>query len=283
MSCRDSKRSLPLTSDLKSGSQTRSVSAASSGTASPKPKVCKDMKPQVKVYGWVIGIILLLWFYTFALYAHDLVTGGSSQFGAIFGALNTLFSGLAFAFVIIALLQQQKQFEQQAFEATFFKLLELFRENAQLLQAPNGPEKTFRGKQVLAHKKSWLEKNLTQIKPEPNGKFSDASVKEVAVKFYKDHEYRLGDYFRILFHLLQHIRDAKCLTESKKQHFANLVRALLDKNEVFLLCFDGIQLESEAGMKRLISQFDMIKYLELGSLESHINIERFYTHLRTGE
>lgn len=247
------------------------------------------MKTMIKNYGWVIGIILLFWLCTFGLYVGDLCNSGSSRFGEMFGALNTLFSGLAFAFVIIALLQQQKQFEkqqeqsdQQAFEATFFKLLEIFRSNLHSLQASSGKDKIIHGKLVMGSLKAWLEQNLNHITPESDGKFPDAFVREVTEDFYKKHEHKLGDYFRILFHLLQHIRDAKCLTKSKKQHFANLVRAVLDKNETFLLVFNGIS-DSGKGSQRLISEFDMIKHRELGHFESLINLEHFYTHLRTGE
>lgn len=60
----------------------------------------------------------------------------SGVFGDSFGALNALFSGMAFAGVIVTVLLQRDEmhlsrlsFERQQFEASFFHLLELYSQN----------------------------------------------------------------------------------------------------------------------------------------------------------
>ena len=220
------------------------------------------MKTMIKNYGWVIGVILLLWFYTFVLYVHDLGNAGSGQFGDMFGAINTLFSGLAFAFVIIALLQQQKQFERQAFETGFFELLKLFRQNVDALQISSQKE-IISGKLVLGILKSKLESELRKLDFDENEKWSKDALEEAYGHFYKDHECRLGDYFRLLFQLMQFVKESKCLDAQGRRRYGNLVRAGLNANELFLLYFNGLS-EVGHGSRDYISRFRMFAHLNLG-------------------
>ena len=78
-------------------------------------------------------IIVLLWYVMGALiplYFNGMENG--ARFGDSFGGVNALFSGLAFAGIIYTILLQQKEIDdntkhqkKQAFETTFFKLIDL--------------------------------------------------------------------------------------------------------------------------------------------------------------
>lgn len=224
----------------------------------------------LKRYGWVIGLIFLLWAATFLLYTSNLGDAQRGHFGDMFGAVNALFSGLAFAFVIIALLQQQKQFERQAFENGFFELLKLFRQNVDALQIPipNRAE-PLEGKLVLGILRSKLEEALRKTKAEADGKYSKDDLKTAYARFYKDQESRLGDYFRLLFHLMQYIKDAKCLDSNERRRFGNMVRAGLNSNELFLLFFNGLS-DAGEGSRDYISRFRMFEHLDLGNMKAWI-------------
>lgn len=112
----------------------------------------------VILFSIVTGLWLLTWF---LLYGYDDAKRGT--FGDMFGSINALFSGLAFAGVIYAIflqkdelslqrrelemtrdelrgqkdamLQQQETMDRQRFENTFFHLLRLHRELATSIEA----------------------------------------------------------------------------------------------------------------------------------------------------
>ncbi len=97
----------------------------------------------VAKYGWPFALVVVLWY--IALKATPCWYGApnsSSEFGDMFGAINALFSGLAFAGVLVALFMQREDLRnqdkeikkqndtlaRQQFEATFFGLLKELRE-----------------------------------------------------------------------------------------------------------------------------------------------------------
>lgn len=89
-----------------------------------------------------LGIGALVAWMCFALFPFGVTLAGSAweaaaigQWGDSFGALNALFSALAFVAVLYTLRQQQKQIDEaaldqhmQRFERTFYELLRLLRE-----------------------------------------------------------------------------------------------------------------------------------------------------------
>ena len=89
-----------------------------------------------------LGIGALVAWICFALFPIGVTLAGSTwqastigQWGDSFGALNALFSALAFVAVLYTLRQQQKQIDEaaldqhlQRFERTFYELLRLLRE-----------------------------------------------------------------------------------------------------------------------------------------------------------
>ncbi|MGZ8158006.1 MAG: hypothetical protein ACXWT1_00890 [Methylobacter sp.] len=98
--------------------------------------------------GLLIFLFILL---TFAIYAgiilyltwpiSEVSVAKSGLFGDSFGVLNALFSGMAFAGLIITVLLQRDEmhlsriaFERQQFEASFFNLLNLYSKNLNEIQ-----------------------------------------------------------------------------------------------------------------------------------------------------
>ena len=78
----------------------------------------KKISEWIQKYGWVLFIlVVVVWIgYIFIMnmiYKSDADLNKAGTFGDMFGALNTLFTGLAFVGVVISLLQQNKALERQ--------------------------------------------------------------------------------------------------------------------------------------------------------------------------
>ena len=115
-------------------------------TTSEGEELEKSPKNYKKIISWSGIGVLIVWAATFLLYYFIDDEAKQGQFGDMFGAANALFSGLAFAGLIITLIQQReelslqrnelkqtrKEFEdqnktmkRQRFENTFFNLMSL--------------------------------------------------------------------------------------------------------------------------------------------------------------
>ncbi len=73
--------------------------------------------PILKIVITLAGVVLILWI-VYAVVAWLLFGGwgGSANFGDTFGAINTLFSGLALGGVILAVILQQRELTLQRLE-----------------------------------------------------------------------------------------------------------------------------------------------------------------------
>ena len=71
--------------------------------------------PQWRLICCVLIVVILLWLATPFIVKHLYpALAERGQFGDLFGSVNALFSGLAFGFVVIALILQNKELRQQA-------------------------------------------------------------------------------------------------------------------------------------------------------------------------
>lgn len=93
------------------------------------------------MYVLIVGAVIFIWYYigvwidtnvTAGETKDQLITAARGQFGDKFGAVNALFSGLAFAGIIITLLLQKRDLKEtrnvmghERFDNTFFQLLSL--------------------------------------------------------------------------------------------------------------------------------------------------------------
>lgn len=105
-------------------------------------------------------------------------------FGDSFGALNTLFSGFAFAGIIISIVLQSKElkatreevkgqkeefekqtavFNKQTFENTFFQMLQQHNELIKSITAKNSDNKTVYGREALQHCYSLMKEIIDEL------------------------------------------------------------------------------------------------------------------------
>ncbi len=191
---------------------------------------------------------------------------GSGTFGDSYGALNTLFAGLAFAGIIISIVLQsqelretreelrgqKEQLERQAFENAFFQMLRLHNEiaNSFKYRTPNPPQNLFEGKDCFAA----LRRDVKAFVADVN---NGASVEDRYAKFYFLHAHsNLGHFFRNLYQIVKYVdrSDVK-----DKKFYTNIVRAQLSSDELYLLFYNAL---SSLGRERFFPLIVKFQFLE---------------------
>lgn len=202
--------------------------------------------------------------------------------GDLFGAINSLFTGLAFVGLIGTMIFQQrelklqrkelrlqreevahtrieiagqreqmelqnKQMQKQMFEQTFFQMLRVFNE---YIQDINGPPRTGsdprRGREQIGYMVSTI----------PLYSHSTEEVAVTYLKTYKDHRDALGGYFRLLYNIIKYVHSSK---QSDKKLYTNIVRAQLTEFELYLLAFN-ISTKVGSKFKANVEQYDLLKH-----------------------
>lgn len=214
------------------------------------------------------------------------------QFGDLFGAVNALFSGLAFAGLYWALhlqseqldlqrtelalqreelaatrtelegqrLQLQEQtetFSLQRFEDSFFALLRVHGEIVSAMNLVNDNGRVTRSRDCFSVWFQRLSKAHAHHAIYPDGKTLEA-IQQVYNQFYKDHQAELGHYFRHLYHIIKFVKQS---TIADKHKYTSLVRAQLSGFEHLMLFYNGL---SEYGIKKfkpLIEEFQLLENL----------------------
>lgn len=199
----------------------------------------------------------------------DLMTFGSSfgTFGDSFGALNTLFSGLAFAGIIISIFLQSEEltetreeikaqkeefekqtavFNQQTFENTFFKMLNLHNEVVQSIvftkKSNNENTEIYSGRSSFKHLCETLKVMLSHVNfyRQTKNKIL-ASIPalqtpcEAYYYFYIEYGSQLGNYFGNIYQILKFIDSSEIIKQEGKNFYINLLRTQISSNELLLL------------------------------------------------
>lgn len=243
----------------------------------------------------------------------ELSISNSGVFGDSFGLLTSLFSGLAFAGLIITIVMQKKELalqreelsltreelsgqkqEMQAqnetlkvqrFENTFFKMLE-FLENCRNDVFYQSQGSSFEGKDAIKQ----LYERYTKVHlgeyiiEHHNQKWmfkEDCKTEEGIVReyneFYKQYGDELGQYYRTLYNVLKLVDRANFLDE--KTIYTNLVRAQLSRYELSLLFYNCLSDYGREKMVPLVKDYKILKHLEPSVLpEDNLNIwQKFNT------
>lgn len=183
--------------------------------------------------------------------ATDLTKLGT--FGDSFGALNTLFSGLAFAAIVVSIYIQSKELEatredvhaqkiqqiKQSFESSFFQLLQF---NTQIINN-------------FSYLSPFTQANIINVVPVVGLKcfekmredFSSVclnsdhwgtSSEERYNKFYSKFAHdQLGHYFRNLYQIVKLVDTSNI---DDKKFYSNIIRAQLSTHELYLLFYNGL-------------------------------------------
>lgn len=240
----------------------------------------------------VLILVWLAWVLQKAVFYHLGIIWEPStigQWGDSFGALNALFSALAFVAVLFTLKQQrddlarqQRQIfnaeqnqHRQRFEDNFFQLLNVIRENRQdvrfinsdeYLQAnPKATRRNKRGHQAFRaayrEMRYWI-----RIKKRSGSSLNRQQLAELyAEKVHSRYESTLGAYFRLVYETLDRVERDTHLNAQEKDEFGNLVRGQMTSFEASIAGCNALN-DFAKDFGRLLVRFRLLKYARAGDV-----------------
>lgn len=241
---------------------------------------------------WIAAAVVGLWLITgFVLYDKVDATamwGNRGTFGDMFGSVNALFSGLAFAGIIFTVLLQRqelqlqrkeiiasrdelagqrmqleaqsKTFILQRFEGTFFQMLQLHSQSLSAMDIRLNGGATVHGRDCFAYLHKRLNDELELFARSPGETAPEILATKAYEAFYQDWRNDLGHHFRSLYNLVKYVDKAR-LSGEDARFYTNLVRAQLADKEVTLLFYDGLSAYGRDKFKPLIEKYGLLKHL----------------------
>ncbi len=233
----------------------------------------------------VTVLVIVVWALSGVL-IYDYAGAERGIFGDMFGAINALFSGLAFAGVLYAIMLQRTdlrlqkhehelsraemaaQREQliaqnetlrlQSFENTFFQLLRLHNDivnSIDLVRAGTGVV-TARGRDCFRVFYAQFHKRWQEEREDDAAIEELERIRRTYNHFYLAIEAEAGHYFLTLYNLVKFIDDS---TVTDKKRYTNLVRAHLSSYEVALLFYSYLSEKGSAKFKPLVERYGLLK------------------------
>lgn len=256
--------------------------------------------------GAFIGVLVLLglcWFLIDYLIDSNEVRG---QFGDKFGSINALFSGLAFAGLIVTLIQQKqelslqreelqetrkelscqsKEFEEQnkiiryqRFESSFFSLIEAFNQlrNNLSYRTSDGAERYVKESNGIKLFRDFYE-SKTMFLQGLNHEvvYGVKSMMEINPNnIHKANDIGVFDhYFRCLYRIIKYVDRSKLIENSDRYEYIALVRSLLSDYELVMLFYNCLG-EEGGKSKILVEKYSILKNLNIKLLadQKHRNL-----------
>jgi Putative phage abortive infection protein len=242
----------------------------------------------------------------------------NGQFGDSYGALNTLFSGMAFAALGYTMWMQRSELAEtreilrsqkeeaeeqnrtlarQTFENTFFQLLRMHNDNlssmdlrrsrvaeiSSLLSASTGGEVYAVGRECFStfynkFKIAYSEYQTTNINRSINDEL--AIINHAYQSMFNYYEADLGHYFRTLYHIVKLI-DQNGIGD--KKFYTNLVRAQLSKFEICLIFYNGLSFNGATKFKLLIEKYKFLHNLNIDELAKPDEHKKLYQQEAFGD
>jgi hypothetical protein len=220
---------------------------------------------------FIFPVVLALW-----LWIPGCLSNGD------YAPVNALFSGLAFAGLIIAILSQRKelqsqrrelartreemqgqkrQMEIQNFENKFFQMLAMWREIRDDF-AHNYLYRSFLGFEGLLQEVLLsLEISLSQIRGDGMRLPVQVMIDEGIQAFYGRPRDSVSIYLRALYNVLKVVDEADIGFESQK-FYSEIVTIQLSQRELVVVFYDCLSESGHAEFKPLIEKYSLLKYLD---------------------
>lgn len=240
----------------------------------------------------IVAVVLLwgfypVWSYIYKDWFANTWLSEMGVFGDSFGALNTLFSGLAFTGIIISIIiqsqelsetrkdinRQIREFEsqtevlkKQAFENTFFQMLTVFRSNLDISYINERNEnddsmEVFTGRRMF-NKILRKVRSMFFIRMKRKGYTPLKAIRFVYATIDSTHGESVGPYFRILYQMLRFI-DESNMTHVEKKLYSNIVRSQISSHELCIAFFCGLSVHGDGLLKMYLEKYEFFEHLEL--------------------
>ena len=239
--------------------------------------------------------IVLLWLITPISYwmgeHYPLIdVGPRGTFGDSFGAINSLFTGLALIGVAITGYLQQRDIEQQQnelkqqnktlkiqnFEHSFFSMLSAFNDITNSLQLYSEQNQYTRGRDCLRVFHKRLLNKLKKYDEETlASKTSDTNELHLTVMYdlwWEKHRTKLSHYFRTLFHIVKFVHEAEI---EDKEKYLKIVRAQLSDQEQALLFYNCLGSPGK-DFRQFVSDYALVKHVPDEFLVNQNHKTKFY-------
>lgn len=252
----------------------------------------------IRPFIFLLGGVIAIWVISgIALYP-DVANRGT--FGDMFGAVNSLFSGLAFASLVYTILLQRKELQLQRqelvytraelagqkqqmslqndvlkiqnFENTFFQLVRLLNDIVNSIDLVDGQGKVTHGRDCLSTFYRRFVSDYHQLRKNYPSSNELRVIQQSYTHFNQRYQNELGHYFRTLYNIIKFVRNSDV---GDKNLYTNLVRAQLSSQELLLLFYVGLSEEGYQKFKPLIEEFALLKNVPM---EAVIH-PQFHPHL----
>jgi hypothetical protein len=206
--------------------------------------------------------------------------------GDMFGVVNALFSGLAFAGIIYTVLLQSRELQLQrrelsltraelegqklqlaaqnetlrreSFEHTFFALLRLLNDILASMDVRGGDGQTVKGRDCFRA----FCKRLRACYAELDVQMAQAAelerINAAYHRFFEENQAELEHYFRSLYNTVKFVKESDV---RDKRFYTNLIRSQLSSYEVVLLFYSCLSDFGRDKFKPLIEEFALLEAL----------------------
>lgn len=200
-----------------------------------------------------------------------------AEFGNLFGGINTLFAGLAFAALVVTLLLQQRALrlqradleaqrveaarqnarqERQAFEAMLVQLIGFHHTIAKEMHVRMGGQDVD-GQPAFRMLADELSGYVSTKAQEVGVQHAIVVAQNGYEAFHQRYRGALDHYFRNLYHIVKFIDQSEM---AQPQIYSSLLRAQLSPSELLLLFYDGLTPYGEK-FKPLIEKYALLEQL----------------------
>lgn len=239
--------------------------------------------------GILFFLVISVWYFSWQYIDNSILskefglsdTEARGLFGDKFGAINALFSALAFAGIIFTIFLQKRELKlqreemeetrgefikqnetliHQKFENTFFQLLKLLNTNIDSIDLRDRESGELKNTGRDCFKEIYeyclkISKNNEKEDYDPSLEKTLNVYNEIYDMFKSD----LSHYFRTLYHIIKFIDQSNI--DNKKQ-YTSIVRAQLSSYEQSLLFYNCLHSNGQEKFKPLIEKYSLFKNID---------------------
>lgn len=259
-------------------------------------------------------LVVVLWFSSWLIITHYIKDPtNQGTFGDTFGAINALFSGLAFAGLIATLLyqkeelklqreelqqtreelkgqreefeEQNKTLKRQRFENTFFNMLSLQQEITNNLFYQYEKEIdghinlcTYKGREIFKEIYEFAQFTYDGLIYPKNAGLKLILEKNGYTAYTAVSETnRFDHYFRHLYRIFKYVDTTDLISDEERYEYACIVRSQLSDYELIMLFFNGLSDNGKEKFKPLIEKYAILKNMRPDLLPSAGKEKTFYS------